>query len=746
MAKKGMMIDGIIINNTNNPTTITIQEVNQSVSSAVKRDELNESNFYINPMTNQVSIKEEGIGESELSTSVQDKLNLWESIEDVVHPEDSRYKMKDEFDLDMANRKIIDTREIDLTVDLVTHLYKEGRIFYDKSVGRVCYYNDKADVTIEIGSESIIRVINNTGATIVSGTPVYPSGVYSGITTIAKANCVDYKKSRLIGITTMDILNGEEGEVTKFGKVCGVDTSSFNDGDILYLDCSDGGITNIEPTGESYIATLGVCQVSDSSNGIIMVDVTTTHLTVEVTDTNGFAPTFQGDNLIMNFDNRVFTITLDPAFEYFSFYQNGIKYRKYNGDTITINDVEGLHGIYYDLGVLKSIENPTDEEVIDLLLNKCIVCYIYWDATSKSLVHFANEKHGISMSPSTHVNLHMTRGTQLLYGLGLGDITPDQNGSAEDYWQYSVSSGSILDEDIETEIQSYSKTTQINTFYLYGDEFIRRSTSDRLINDGGTGLICYNRINPTTLDWELVSASSGDYILYHVFATNSYYDNLKIISIVGHNAYPKLTDAKEGAAGEVSNIMDLLNIEEKIPIGTLIIYTKSNYTNSKKAVIVSTPDGDPYIDWRSTEIIQGINPSSHDNLTNVNNVGSGITKGHISDQAESIYGVKTFIDGIVTPSEIKTKTFESGTTTLDTTLASAGDGVIYQIKAKNTTGDIKIGEIYICYSSVNGVSIISNLTGFGDVVFDAVDNASSFSLTATTVVDNWTLSYIKKIF
>lgn len=744
MAKKGIMIDGIIINTTNESRVTTIQEVSGVASSGVKRTELNPSHFQIRSSDNQVSIKQGSVSEKLLSDDVSEKANRWNVVEDELFPEDSYYKMRDEFDLDMTNRKITEVSDLDFKVDPdgQNHLYKQGRMFYDKNTGRMTYYNDKSDVKIEVGSEFLIRVINNTGSTILNGTPVYLSSVSNGIIEISKANCIEYEKSRLVGIATMDIPNGSEGEVTKFGKIGSVDTSSFFAGDVLYLGTTDGTITNIKPTGEAYITTLGICQKSHSSEGTIMVDITTNHLSAEVNNTNGFASSFQGSGLTISVVNRIFLLRTSG---YFSFYQNGIKYRKYASDVVAIPDVEGLHAIYYDLGVLSVMTNPSKDQIADLILNKVLVSYVYWDATSSSPVHIADERHSISMSPCTHLNLHMTRGCQLLSGLGLGDFDVDGNGSLDSQWKFSVSEGIIIDEDISIDIGGFSAATDINVLYLEGNELLRRSTANRIITDSGTGLPCYNRKNPSTNNWELISASSGDYLLYHIFATNSYRDNEKVLTVVGQSVYSKLSDAKEAAAGEVANVLQLIPIEEKIPIGTIILYTKSNYSNSKKAVIVSTPDGKPYIDWRKTEIIQGINPSSHDDLTEVYNVGSGVSKGHISDQAETIYGVKTFADGIVTPSDLIMESFNSGTTTIDTTLSSIGDGIIYQVKAKNTVGDIKVGELYIAYSAVNGVSILSNLTGFGDLTFDVVGGTSSVSLTATTTTNNWTLLYTKKI-
>ena len=54
--------------------------------------------------------------------------------------------------------------------------HNEGLLWYDSGVKALSYYNDEADVTINVGQENVIRVRNTTGITITNGQAVYISG------------------------------------------------------------------------------------------------------------------------------------------------------------------------------------------------------------------------------------------------------------------------------------------------------------------------------------------------------------------------------------------------------------------------------------------------------------------------------------------------------------------------------------------------------------------------------------------
>ena len=106
--------------------------------------------------------------------------------------------------------------------------------------------------TLQLGQEVQIHCRNSTGSTIPDGTPVYATGTIgnSGRITVAPMIADGTVPAKyVIGITTEEILNGEDGKVTTFGKIRNLDTSAYTDGDVLYISPSTAGaFTTTEPS------------------------------------------------------------------------------------------------------------------------------------------------------------------------------------------------------------------------------------------------------------------------------------------------------------------------------------------------------------------------------------------------------------------------------------------------------------------------------------------------------------------
>lgn len=156
----------------------------------------------------------------------------------------------------------------------VTASPTEGVLTWDTVDKTLSLGLNGGDVVLQIGQEMYFRVRNNTGATIYNGTVVRFSGVLgaSGIITIAPALANGSNPSSYImGVATEDIPNGEDGLVTRFGKVRGVNTSSFAVGDILYASPTvAGGFTNVKPEVPYNVVSVAAV-LSSSTNGIIFV-------------------------------------------------------------------------------------------------------------------------------------------------------------------------------------------------------------------------------------------------------------------------------------------------------------------------------------------------------------------------------------------------------------------------------------------------------------------------------------------
>lgn len=128
-------------------------------------------------------------------------------------------------------------------------------------------------VVQQVGLEQYMVVRNNTGSTILDGQVVSFSGAANDRITgqLYTANS-SAQPLYLIGIATMDIPTGTEGYVTTYGYVRGLNTSSFNVGDILYASPTiAGGLTNVKPTAPNAVVPVAAVITKSATDGVIMV-------------------------------------------------------------------------------------------------------------------------------------------------------------------------------------------------------------------------------------------------------------------------------------------------------------------------------------------------------------------------------------------------------------------------------------------------------------------------------------------
>jgi hypothetical protein len=124
------------------------------------------------------------------------------------------------------------------------------------------------DVLSNVGVPFIsLEVRNTTGSTIAKGTPVYISG-YSTKPLIAKCDSDDLTTFPVVGITQAAISNNTDGVIIVSGVFEDFNTSSYTDGEILYV-ANGGGLTDTIPAGGS--GAVAVVAKSNASTGIIIV-------------------------------------------------------------------------------------------------------------------------------------------------------------------------------------------------------------------------------------------------------------------------------------------------------------------------------------------------------------------------------------------------------------------------------------------------------------------------------------------
>jgi len=336
-------------------------------------------------------------------------------------------------------------------------------------------------------------------------------------------------------------------------------------------------------------------------------------VTAENWEQNGFPN--QTDQTI-SFVDGTRTFSIQPTGDSFDYIAEGIKHTS-TGDTVVIDDVEGAHVIYYDGDTLTSLSNPNAYNVGIIIRTKTIVSLLYWNATDKELIYLGEERHGHSMSPSVHHYLHFTEGLRYLSGLGLNTITADGDGDIDSSAQFGIDAGGVCDEDIYHSPDAVVSSGGLPVYYMLGSgaapRWVRHQPSGfTAVRYDEASLLAYNQY--TGGSWQLTEVSNLDYVLIHVFVTTEK-DN-PLLALLGQEVYATVGAARAGATTEIRSLLtNSILFPEIRAIATVIFQTSTGYDNEVKARIVTTDDGDDYVDWRSETVSRvAISSSDHESL------------------------------------------------------------------------------------------------------------------------------------
>ena len=182
-------------------------------------------------------------------------------------------------DLDLNGNDINGTGNVDITGNVIADIVQlRGGV---GTQGEMSWSTDEETVqlvmdgtTLHIGQDTFVHVRNNTASIITKGTAVYATGTLgaSGRITVAPMIADGTIAGRLfIGLAAEDIAIGADGQVCSYGKIRGINTTAYNDGDVLWISPTVAGqLTATEPTAPNLkIATAFV--IHDATNGTLMV-------------------------------------------------------------------------------------------------------------------------------------------------------------------------------------------------------------------------------------------------------------------------------------------------------------------------------------------------------------------------------------------------------------------------------------------------------------------------------------------
>lgn len=182
---------------------------------------------------------------------------------------------------------VVNPAFIDFITSGTNPAHLAGRLFWDVENNTLAFHTDISGVTNQLGQEIYVRGRNISGGTLLNGRAVYISGVSAGRPRFDYAvNNNPIIAGKTIGILAHNVANANEGYATVLGSVGDLNTSAWAAGDVLYLDTSNGQLTNVKPTPSltTMIVRIGVVLISDATTGRIFV---TPDITPIITDIGG---------------------------------------------------------------------------------------------------------------------------------------------------------------------------------------------------------------------------------------------------------------------------------------------------------------------------------------------------------------------------------------------------------------------------------------------------------------------------
>lgn len=151
----------------------------------------------------------------------------------------------------------------------------EGDLWWNETDKTLNVKTD-TDTIVQVGQEQLLRIANDTGVTLNNGEVVYISGANGGgRPTVLLGDASELITSEhIIGVVTSDINDTEQGYVTTFGLVRGLNTLAYSAGDPLYLSETAGELTDVKPNFPAWIVEVAHVVTVNESDGIILVHPT----------------------------------------------------------------------------------------------------------------------------------------------------------------------------------------------------------------------------------------------------------------------------------------------------------------------------------------------------------------------------------------------------------------------------------------------------------------------------------------
>lgn len=291
--------------------------------------------------------------------------------------------------------------------------------------------------------------------------------------------------------------------------------------------------------------------------------------------------------LVEDVPGYTLTFTIAPKNRKFDFYQFReilTYHKKYSPESISFDALEGLHAVYYDFDpqtygqVLMHRHNPSYDQLTELMQWLVPVTFIYFDAQNHGIIYWGDNRHGSWWNPWMHNALHQSLNSLRESGLELIGIVADGDGSLDKHAQFGITPGSCFHGDMRRTSQGRVVPAALPVFYFQEGNLprIHPQSRDSLVVDG---LLCYNR------EGAVMPATDGWFVMAHLFFTNCITHPL--VSVMGQDQYEKVSTASYHVNHEVTRVKEKLPHQNLLHVGTLILQTSVEFTNSYHSRIVT---------------------------------------------------------------------------------------------------------------------------------------------------------------
>lgn len=157
----------------------------------------------------------------------------------------------------------------------ITPSYADGHLYYSSANRTLIFDNDDSNAPLPIGQQTRIEAHNHNGFTITKGSAVYVNGGDGSppfTISVSPSRADDQVTSESIGVALNDMPPSTAGFILVTGLIEGIDTSTFFEGQYVFLSATiAGALTGTPPNQPGYRNVIGVAGHIDAVNGTLYV-------------------------------------------------------------------------------------------------------------------------------------------------------------------------------------------------------------------------------------------------------------------------------------------------------------------------------------------------------------------------------------------------------------------------------------------------------------------------------------------